>query len=96
MELLDIPLGLIINVNVLKLTGGVSRLILPGATPNDSALFSVSSVLSCSIRVTRGEREQEPEGCVLTAGENHERLRNQEHIDKERQTPDRVPPRGES
>jgi GxxExxY protein len=29
-KLLDIPLGLIINFNVLKLTDGVSRLILPG------------------------------------------------------------------
>ena len=31
MKLLDVPLGLIINFNVLKLTEGVSRLILPGA-----------------------------------------------------------------
>jgi GxxExxY protein len=31
MKLLDIPLGLIINFNALKLTDGVSRLILPGA-----------------------------------------------------------------
>ena len=31
MKLLGIPLGLIINFNVLKLTEGVSRLILPGA-----------------------------------------------------------------
>jgi hypothetical protein len=31
MALLDIPLGLIINFNELKLTDGVSRLILPGA-----------------------------------------------------------------
>ncbi len=31
MKLLDIPLGLIINFNVVKLTDGVSRLILPGA-----------------------------------------------------------------
>ena len=31
MKLLDVPLGLIINFNVLKLTDGVSRLILPGA-----------------------------------------------------------------
>ena len=31
MKLLDIPLGLIINFHVLKLTEGVSRLILPGA-----------------------------------------------------------------
>jgi GxxExxY protein len=30
-KLLDIPLGLIINFNELKLTDGVSRLILPGA-----------------------------------------------------------------
>jgi GxxExxY protein len=32
MKLLDIPLGLIINFNVLKLTDGISRLILPGAS----------------------------------------------------------------
>ncbi len=31
MKLLDIPLGLIINFNVPKLTEGVSRLMLPGA-----------------------------------------------------------------
>jgi hypothetical protein len=31
MKLLDIPLGLIINFNELKLTDGVSRLILPRA-----------------------------------------------------------------
>ena len=31
MKLLDIPLGLLINFNSLKLTEGVSRLILPGA-----------------------------------------------------------------
>jgi GxxExxY protein len=31
MKLLDIPLGLIINFNVVKLTDGISRLILPGA-----------------------------------------------------------------
>jgi GxxExxY protein len=31
MKLLDVPLGLIINFNVMKLTDGVSRLILPGA-----------------------------------------------------------------
>ena len=31
MKLLDIPLGLIINFNSIKLTDGVSRLILPGA-----------------------------------------------------------------
>jgi GxxExxY protein len=31
MKLLNIPLGLIINFNELKLTDGVSRLILPGA-----------------------------------------------------------------
>ena len=30
MKLLDIPLGLIINFHELKLTDGVSRLILPG------------------------------------------------------------------
>jgi GxxExxY protein len=31
MKLLDMPLGLMINFNVLKLADGVSRLILPGA-----------------------------------------------------------------
>ncbi|WP_372721461.1 GxxExxY protein [Novipirellula sp.] len=31
MKLLDIPIGLIINFNVLKLTDGISRLMLPGA-----------------------------------------------------------------
>lgn len=31
LKLLDIPLGLIINFNKLKLTDSVSRLILPGA-----------------------------------------------------------------
>lgn len=31
MKLLDLPLGLLINFNVMKLTDGVSRLILPGA-----------------------------------------------------------------
>ncbi len=31
MKLLDIPLGLIINFNELKLTDGLSRLILPGS-----------------------------------------------------------------
>jgi len=31
MKLLDVPLGLLINFNVEKLTDGVSRLILPGA-----------------------------------------------------------------
>ena len=32
MKLLDIPLGLIINFNELKLSDGISRLILPGAS----------------------------------------------------------------
>ena len=31
MKLLDIPLGLVINFNALRLTDGLSRLILPGA-----------------------------------------------------------------
>jgi hypothetical protein len=31
MKLLDVPLGLLLNFNVPKLTDGVSRLILPGA-----------------------------------------------------------------
>lgn len=31
MKLLDVPIGLIINFHELKLTDGVSRLILPGA-----------------------------------------------------------------
>jgi len=34
MKLLDIPLGLIINFNELKLADGISRLILPGANLN--------------------------------------------------------------
>ena len=34
MKLLEIPLGLIMNFNNLKLTDGVSRLILPGANLN--------------------------------------------------------------
>lgn len=32
MKLLDVPIGLLINFNVLKLTDGVSRLILSGAS----------------------------------------------------------------
>jgi len=32
MKLLNVPIGLIINFNVTKLTDGVSRLILPGAS----------------------------------------------------------------
>jgi len=36
MKLLDVPLGLLINFNVSKLTDGVSRLILPGADMPDS------------------------------------------------------------
>lgn len=32
MKLLNVPLGLIINFHVEKLTDGVSRLILPGAS----------------------------------------------------------------
>jgi len=31
MKLLNVPLGLLINFNVTKLTDGVSRLLLPGA-----------------------------------------------------------------
>lgn len=31
MKLLDVPLGLLINFNVVRLVDGVSRLILPGA-----------------------------------------------------------------
>ena len=34
MKLLDIPLGLVINFNVPKLTDGISRLIIPGANLN--------------------------------------------------------------
>lgn len=37
MKLLDVPLGLLINFNVLKLTDGVSRLLLPGAAPPQHA-----------------------------------------------------------
>jgi GxxExxY protein len=36
MKLLDIPLGLLINFNVEKLTEGLSRLTLPGANLPDS------------------------------------------------------------
>ena len=36
MKLLDIPVGLIINFHELKLTDGVSRLILPGANRDES------------------------------------------------------------
>jgi GxxExxY protein len=35
MKLLNVPLGLLINFNVTKLTDGVSRLILPGADRPD-------------------------------------------------------------
>ncbi len=38
MKLLDVPLGLLINFHVMKLTDGVSRLILPGANELDSSL----------------------------------------------------------
>ncbi len=31
MKLLDVPIGLIVNFHQLKVTDGVSRLILPGA-----------------------------------------------------------------
>jgi len=48
MKLLDIPLGLVINFNVEKLTDGVSRLILPHANLPDQPAFSVCSVPSCS------------------------------------------------
>ena len=37
MRLLDIPLGLLINFNVEKLTEGVSRLILPNANSPEVA-----------------------------------------------------------
>jgi GxxExxY protein len=43
MKLLDIPVGLLINFHEVKLTDGVSRLILPGAN------LSVASVPSCNI-----------------------------------------------
>ena len=35
MKLLDVPLGLLVNFNVLKLIDGVSRLILPGANSSE-------------------------------------------------------------
>jgi GxxExxY protein len=35
MKLLDVPLGLVINFNVERLTEGVSRLILPNANLPD-------------------------------------------------------------
>jgi GxxExxY protein len=45
MKLLDIPLGLVINFNVLKLSDGVSRLILDGANESlrSSSLFALFS-----------------------------------------------------
>ena len=46
MKLLDIPLGLIINFNELKLADGISRLILPGAN------------MECVNGVDRGNRER--------------------------------------
>ena len=50
MKLLDIPLGLLINFNVEKLTDGVSRLILPGANcPIDSLpLRCLRSPVECA------------------------------------------------
>ena len=35
MKILDVPLGLLINFNTLKLTDGLARLILPGANLDD-------------------------------------------------------------
>ncbi len=32
MKLLDIPLGLVINFHEMKLTDGIARMILPGAS----------------------------------------------------------------
>jgi GxxExxY protein len=42
MKLLDVPLGLLINFNVTKLTDGLSRLILPGADARSSAVSAPS------------------------------------------------------
>jgi len=46
MRLLDVPLGLLINFNVAKLTDGLSRLILPGADAQSSA----DSAPSCEMK----------------------------------------------
>lgn len=40
MRLLSVPLGLLINFNVSRLTDGVSRLILPAPTPHSDASAS--------------------------------------------------------
>ena len=45
MKLLDVPLGLLINFHEMKVTDGISRLILPGAK---EIRISVLSVPSCS------------------------------------------------
>jgi GxxExxY protein len=45
MKLLDVPLGLLINFNVARLTDGLSRLILPGA----DACTSADSAPSCEM-----------------------------------------------
>ena len=49
MKLLDVPLGLIINFHEMKLTDGISRLILPVQISADHSSISVISVPSCSI-----------------------------------------------
>jgi GxxExxY protein len=36
MKLLNVPLGLIFNFHEIKLTNGISRLLLPGAAPADN------------------------------------------------------------
>ena len=50
MKLLDVPIGLLINFHELKVTDGISRLILPGANQWSYSFSSVSvfSVISCS------------------------------------------------
>ena len=42
MKLLDVPIGLLINFNVLKLTDGLSRMILPRANRLNGALTPLS------------------------------------------------------
>ncbi|MHC4403988.1 MAG: GxxExxY protein [Planctomycetota bacterium] len=58
MKLLDIPLGLLINFNVERLTEGVSRLILLARILQIDSSFSVTSVSSCSIPRFLNRRKQ--------------------------------------
>ena len=44
MKLLNIPLGLLINFHELKVSDGISRLILPGANRSDAELTKVAEI----------------------------------------------------